>query len=85
MSPLGPSVIWMVNPATVRIPTRDVELGFVATKKSAVPVPVVALPEVTEIQLTLLAAVHEQDAVVTTLTVPSNPPAADVMFPNVRL
>jgi len=75
----------MVNPATVRIPTRDAEFGLLATKKSVVPVPVVALPEVTEIQLTLLAAVHEQDAEVTTLAVPSNPPAVDVKFPKVML
>jgi hypothetical protein len=62
-----------------------VEFGLVATKKPVAPVPVVALPEVTEIQLTLLAAVHEQDAEVTILAVSLNPPEAAVMFPKVRL
>ena len=48
----------MVNPATVRSPTRAEEFGLLATKKFTVPEPVPGLPEVTSIQVTLLVADH---------------------------
>lgn len=72
----------MVNPATVRSPTREAEFGLLATKKCIVPGPVPGLPEVTSIQVTLLVADHGQDgAEVETLADPLKPPGAAVMLP----
>jgi len=80
-----PSVIWMVYPATIRLPVRTVDLGLLATKKFAVPGPVTELPEVTVIQFTLLEAFQEQAAPVETLADPANPPEVANMLPNVTL
>jgi hypothetical protein len=52
----------MLYPATVRVPTRVAVFGLLATKNFAIPEPVPVLAEVTEIQLTLLAADHPQPA-----------------------
>jgi len=85
MAPLEPSVTWMVNPATVKVPVRTEDFGLLATKKVAVPGPVTELPEVTLIQETLLTAVQEQAGLVETRADPSDPPEAANMFPRVTL
>src|SRR5450631_2761938 len=67
--------------ATVRVPMREADFGLEATKKPNVPGPLPGLPEVTVIQVTLLAPDHVQAAAVETATVPLNPPGAAVIFP----
>ena len=54
---------------------------MVATKKPTVAGPLPELPDVTVIQLTLLAADQGQAAGADIATVPLNPPEAGAMFP----
>ena len=80
--PLAPSFTWMVHPATVSVPVRGDEFGLFAMKNPVVPGPVPWLPDVTVIQLTLLAADHPHPACVETMAVPFTPPCAAVIVPS---
>jgi hypothetical protein len=62
-------VIVTVCPATVSVPVRELVLVLAATLKFAVPPPVALLPDVSVIQLALLAAVHAHVLPVVALTV----------------
>ena len=67
-----------VPPAIVTVPLRENGLGFDATLKDTVALPVLLAPPVTVIQATLLVAVHEHVAGAVTLVDPVAPlPATD--------
>jgi hypothetical protein len=59
-----------VAPAIVSVPVRFDAALFAATLKAAVPLPDPVAPPVTEIQASLLAAVHEQPVATLTLLLP---------------
>jgi hypothetical protein len=64
--------------AIVTVPLRENGLGFDATLKETVALPVLLAPPVTVIQATLLAAVHAHVAGAVTLVDPVAPlPATD--------
>jgi hypothetical protein len=72
---------WMtvsVSSAIVKMPVRDTEVGFTATVKPTVPLPLPLVPEVMVTQATLLVEVHPQPAVVDTVPVPVVPLPGDV-------
>ena len=62
-----------VCPAMVRVPVRVLLEGFSVTVYVTLPRPALVLPEVIVIKAVLLAAVHEQPAVVLTATLPLPP------------
>ncbi len=65
-----------VLPAMVIVPDLELLRLFAATEYFTVPLPLPLLPDVTVIQLLLLAAVQEQPAVAVTLTLPVPPLAS---------